>query len=105
MASDILEQLYGNAVIEVSAATSPHVSPAEQLQPTTWQMAKSAASAAARFATSGLQRVSAVTRQERLAQCTGCMQFKGTRCAACGCVIAVKNWLPAETCPIGKWRK
>jgi hypothetical protein len=41
----------------------------------------------------------------RLTICKGCDFFDSnkTRCLKCGCQMAVKTYLKAEKCPIGKW--
>ena len=93
MARTLLEELYGDAVIEVSA------------RPTAWQMAQSATTAAAKFVAGGMQRVAPDVREQRLKACGECGHFNGTQCAVCGCVIAAKTWFPAETCPVGKWER
>ena len=89
MARNLLEELYGNAVIDVSAGA--HVQAAEPVapKPTVWQMAQSATTAAATFAASGFQRVAPDIREERLDASRGCGHFDGTHCAVCGCVVAV----------------
>ena len=41
----------------------------------------------------------------RLSICRGCEFFDSVseRCGKCGCNMAVKTYLRAERCPIGKW--
>ena len=41
----------------------------------------------------------------RLQICNGCEFFNSIqqRCNKCGCFMAVKTYLKAEKCPIGKW--
>lgn len=41
----------------------------------------------------------------RLEICKGCEFFDSvkTRCSKCGCQMAVKTYLKAEKCPVGKW--
>jgi hypothetical protein len=43
--------------------------------------------------------------QSRLNICKGCEFFNQTqeRCGKCGCNMAVKTYLRAEKCPLGKW--
>lgn len=43
--------------------------------------------------------------QSRLSICSGCEFFDkvAQRCSKCGCKMAVKTYLKAEKCPIGKW--
>ena len=49
-----------------------------------------------------------LTEQEaniRLEICKGCEFFNSAqqRCNKCGCFMAIKTYLKAEKCPIGKW--
>jgi hypothetical protein len=41
----------------------------------------------------------------RLSICRGCEFFEALsqRCSRCGCFLAVKTYLKAEKCPVGKW--
>lgn len=41
----------------------------------------------------------------RYAICRECPFFRASdeRCSRCGCYLAVKTWLKAERCPVGKW--
>ena len=104
MPSNLLEELYRDAVIDVSLSSSPKSRDIpHESRATTWEMAKSATKAAVKFAAGGMQRVSESVREERLRVCRGCLHFDGAQCAVCGCVIAVKTWFPAETCPVGNW--
>ena len=43
--------------------------------------------------------------QNRLDICRQCPYFESgsQRCGKCGCYLAVKTYLKAEKCPIGKW--
>lgn len=45
------------------------------------------------------------TANERLNVCKTCEFFNQVqqRCSKCGCFMAVKTYLKAEKCPIGKW--
>jgi uncharacterized paraquat-inducible protein A len=42
---------------------------------------------------------------QRLNICKGCEFFNSAeqRCTKCGCFMAVKTYLKAERCPVGKW--
>jgi uncharacterized paraquat-inducible protein A len=42
---------------------------------------------------------------QRLNICKGCEFFNQAqeRCTKCGCFMAVKTYLKAEKCPVGKW--
>jgi hypothetical protein len=42
---------------------------------------------------------------KRLNICKGCEFFlsEQSRCSKCGCYMAVKTYLKAERCPVGKW--
>jgi uncharacterized paraquat-inducible protein A len=50
-------------------------------------------------------RISSEDAQKRLSICSGCEFFQQAqqRCGKCGCYMAVKTYLKAERCPIGKW--
>lgn len=119
MSRKLLEELFANSVINVSAgtklesptisvvtpptesaATTPHVVMA---QPTILQKAKTATRAAVRFVTGGMTTVTSDLQQRRVKTCQGCDQFNGSLCGACGCLISAKSWLPAESCPLQKW--
>jgi hypothetical protein len=43
--------------------------------------------------------------KRRLSICNGCEFFNSQqqRCGKCGCKMAVKTYLRAEKCPVGKW--
>jgi hypothetical protein len=64
----------------------------------------SAANAAAQFIAGGCATVSRETAEARAATCGACESFDGTLCRECGCFVAAKIRLPAEQCPLGKWR-
>lgn len=40
---------------------------------------------------------------DRVSKCQGCPFLKKDRCSECGCFIALKAGLAAESCPKGKW--
>jgi hypothetical protein len=50
-------------------------------------------------------RVDDSAAQARLNTCKGCEFFNQLqeRCTKCGCNMAVKTYLRAEKCPVGKW--
>jgi len=39
----------------------------------------------------------------RIGLCQKCRYLEGTRCTVCGCYIALKAGLKAESCPMRKW--
>jgi hypothetical protein len=49
--------------------------------------------------------VSEPEKQKRLDICNACEFFikESQRCSKCGCYMAVKTYLKAEKCPVGKW--
>ncbi len=65
----------------------------------------SAAGAAVRFIASGFKTVSEEDANARLAICKTCEHFdpEPERCRQCGCAMALKAYLKAEKCPVGKW--
>jgi len=73
------------------------------------QMAKNLGSSIINNAISVAQgnslRVDNEAAQKRLNVCKGCAFFnqQQERCGKCGCNMAVKTYLRAEKCPIGKW--
>ena len=50
-------------------------------------------------------KISKEDADTRLAICKGCEFFNSQqeRCGKCGCKMAVKTYLKAEKCPVGKW--
>jgi uncharacterized paraquat-inducible protein A len=50
-------------------------------------------------------RLSSDEANQRLDVCKGCEFFNHAqeRCGKCGCFMAVKTYLKAEKCPVGKW--
>lgn len=50
-------------------------------------------------------RISDEEANRRLSICNGCEYFDQIqkRCKKCGCFMAVKTYLKAEKCPLGKW--
>lgn len=50
-------------------------------------------------------RISDEMANNRLSICKSCEFFNQVqqRCGKCGCYMAVKTYLKAERCPIGKW--
>lgn len=49
--------------------------------------------------------VSSTEADGRLAICRSCEFFNNNseRCTKCGCKMAIKTYLKAEKCPVGKW--
>jgi uncharacterized paraquat-inducible protein A len=49
--------------------------------------------------------VTSESAQQRLAICKQCEFFDEAqdRCKRCGCKMAIKTYLKAEKCPVGKW--
>ena len=49
--------------------------------------------------------VSDEEKNKRLNICRGCEFFDkvAERCSKCGCYMALKTYLKAEKCPVGKW--
>jgi hypothetical protein len=62
-----------------------------------------AAAAAVRFALGGMRVLGPAEQQARMAACDGCPWRRGDECRACGCVLSIKSWMPAEHCPHGRW--
>lgn len=73
--------------------------------PSLLEQIASASAAGLRFLGNGLRIVSAKTREARLETCRGCSQYNPgeKKCAACGCFVQVKTWMPSERCPLGYW--
>jgi hypothetical protein len=44
-------------------------------------------------------------KDRRLSICRSCEFFikEQERCSKCGCYMAIKTYLKAESCPVGKW--
>jgi hypothetical protein len=77
--------------------------------PTTTQMAKNLGNSLVRniqsVAAGNPLKISDSDANFRLNICKGCEFFNSDsqRCTKCGCHMAVKTYLKAEKCPVGKW--
>jgi hypothetical protein len=77
--------------------------------PTPFQMAKNLAKTAidtVKIVASGdSPNVSGEEAARRRSICNGCDFFNQAqqRCTRCGCFMAIKTYLKAASCPIGKW--
>lgn len=77
--------------------------------PSMTQMAKNVTASLARTVKAAARgqsvRLSKEEADRRLAICQTCQFFRTVdqRCSKCGCFMAVKTYLRAETCPVGKW--
>ena len=77
--------------------------------PSPFQLAKNLSSSVARNVKSVVAgnnfKISDQEAQVRLKICQGCEFFDSSqnRCKKCGCFMAVKTYLKAERCPVGKW--
>lgn len=73
------------------------------------QMAKNVGSSLIKNTISVVQgndlRLSKEEAERRQNICNSCPFFENSssRCTKCGCYLAVKTYLKAEHCPIGKW--
>jgi hypothetical protein len=63
----------------------------------------SLAQAVATFVGDGFRTVAAAQYQKRLEICDACDRRSGSRCAACGCWVALKARGRRFTCPLGRW--
>ena len=83
--------------------------PSKNSYPSTTQMVKNAAQSIVNNIQSVMNgndlKVSGTDAQTRLNICKSCELFDASqeRCTKCGCRMAVKTYLKAEKCPIGKW--
>jgi hypothetical protein len=65
-----------------------------------------ATAAAVNFVASGFAVLPEDQVNARLAVCSTCDQrTAGGMCSGCGCLLAAKARLPAESCPMDKWAK
>jgi hypothetical protein len=77
--------------------------------PSTTQMAKNLTKSVVNNVKSVLSgnslKLSDTEATARLSICRGCDFFNANdeRCLKCGCQMAIKTYLRAEKCPIGKW--
>jgi hypothetical protein len=74
-----------------------------EVAPGVFSMAASFGKSMAQFAADGFQTVERSAYASRLNICQSCDQLSGYQCAACGCLVHAKAWLPHEACPRGKW--
>ena len=77
--------------------------PPNQSPPPLTVQAFTAMTAAARFMLGGFRVLPSDEQQRRAAVCEGCPYRKGDQCTACGCVLSIKTWMPAEHCPHNLW--
>lgn len=73
--------------------------------PSLLTMASTAITAGARFIAGRGRVVSRDDRAARMATCKDCPSLNGSQCVECGCLVAIKTWLPKEECPLKKWLK
>lgn len=81
----------------------------ESSYPSTLDMAKNLVSSISQNVKSVVSgndlKLSEAEANARLRICKGCEFFDQSysRCKKCGCLMAIKTYLKAEKCPIGKW--
>jgi len=83
-------------------ADSPPLA-AQEIAPGVFTMAASLGKSMAQFAAEGFQVLDRSAFASRLSVCQSCEELWGAQCAACGCFVHAKAWLPHESCPRGKW--
>lgn len=77
--------------------------------PSMTQMAKNVTASLMKTAKAAVKgqgvRLSKEEADHRLAICQVCQFFRQVdqRCSKCGCFMAVKTYLRAETCPVNRW--
>ena len=103
MNRDSLRQsLQNNRIQSLQSSNKPNM-------PSLPQMASNAAQAVVRniqsVAAGNDLRLSSDEANSRLSICKGCEFFDKNqeRCGKCGCFMALKTYLKAERCPVGKW--
>lgn len=72
-------------------------------RPNVIQQIVSAAQAAVRFVSDGMQTASENEQAERAAVCSACPLNENGICKGCGCIIGLKIQARLEQCPAGKW--
>lgn len=100
---------------KLTEKTSSHIPPPDDIAteipslPNMAEMAKNVLKSLGRVVKSAAKgdgiRLGKEAAEARLAICRACPFFRSTdeRCSKCGCYMAVKTYLRAERCPIGKW--
>jgi hypothetical protein len=89
--------------------SNPHLSEKNQEMPSVVEMAKNLSASVLNniksIAAGNSLSVSEFEANGRLAICKGCEFYNSyqERCSKCGCKMAIKTYLKAEKCPIGKW--
>lgn len=103
MDKEALKQSLQNArIAKLQASTKPAM-------PSVGAMTRSVAQSMVRnvqsVAAGNPLRLSEDEAKKRLDICKTCEFFNAsqTRCTKCGCFMAVKTYLKAERCPVGKW--
>jgi len=98
-----LVEAKGAALPEVDhLADSPPMA-AQEVAPGVFTMAASLGKSMGQFAMEGFRFVDRSAFAARLSVCQSCEDLSGAQCAACGCFVHAKTWLPHESCPRGKW--
>jgi len=103
MNRDSLKQsLQNNRIQQLASSNKPQM-------PSIGSMASNLAQSVVRnvqsVAAGNALRLDENAANQRLNICNGCEFFNQAqeRCTKCGCFMAVKTYLKAEKCPVGKW--
>jgi len=103
MNKEALKQSLQNNRIQQLAASNKQ--PMPSIGAITSNIAQSVVRNVQSVAAGNALRLDADDANRRLDICKGCEFFNSAqqRCGKCGCFMAVKTYLKAEKCPIGKW--
>lgn len=76
----------------------------------TLEQLKSFSSAVAGFVADGMKLAPDEERASRYTICQACEHFRPEefmghgKCSVCGCNMLMKTAMPAQECPVGKWK-
>ena len=98
----LMNSLQNNRIQQMASSNKPQM-------PSLGSMASNLAQSVVRnvqsVAAGNALRLNENEANQRLNICRGCEFFNHAqeRCGKCGCFMAVKTYLKAEKCPVGKW--
>jgi Family of unknown function (DUF6171) len=101
--NQLSQSLQNNRINQLASSNKPPQMPSIGAMAS--NLARSVANNVQSVAAGNPLRLDDSAATQRLNICRGCEFFNGAeqRCTKCGCFMAVKTYLKAEKCPVGKW--